>query len=279
MISLNVIQSDVGRIRETVLGKVIFVTSFKGGAGKTTVSANVASALAALGYCVVAVDGDYDMRCLDLVLGLESRVLYDSSDVIGGRCGLSDALATVPGDDSLSFLAAPMSLSSYDVSKGIGELLDELRVRFDYVIVDSSAKMTPVYREFAANSDEQIVVSLHQSSGIRAAESTAVSLAGICRGETRLVINQFRFGAAQRGALPRISDIISRTSVRLLGVVPYDPKLPLEQESGMLACRRNGRKQTAYEIAMMNISRRLAGQNVPLLDGLYSRGRKERDLY
>lgn len=263
------------------MGKIVFVTSFKGGVGKTTVCANLANALTVLGKSVLAVDGDFGMRCLDLVLGLQNGGLYDAGDVLDGRCGVETALIRPENNDLLSFLPAPADYSGKSVDEGkLSKLFKSLRKRYDYVLIDSSADVNDVYYALARNADIAIVVSLHQASSIRAAEKTAMMLSQMAVPETRLVINQFRFGAAQNKLLPRITEIIEQTSIRLLGVVPYDSRLPIDQERATLAFSDSARKKRApYEIAVMNIASRLTGGTVPLLDGIYDGRKKEKNLY
>ena len=95
----------------------------------------------------------------------------------------------------------------------------------------------------------------------------------------RLVINGFRLEAAKNGKLPKISDIIGRVSVRLLGVVPYDDALPIDQDKGVVAYKENRRQRAVYECAVMNIAKRITGDNVALLDGIYKKEKRQKDLY
>ena len=196
------------------MGRVIFVTAFKGGVGKTTAAAGIAAALASLGKRVCIVDADFGMRCMDLVLGLENSVLFDCGDVLAGRCSLEDALMRVDESGNLRFAS--------------------IRANCDYCIVDSSAELTDYYRSFAREADEAVVVSLHQSTSIRAAEKTAANLAAIGYRRVRLLVNGYRYRFAAEGRLPTVLEVIRRSSVPLLG---GDPRV------GMPACgpgkRRN----------------------------------------
>lgn len=262
------------------MGRSVFVTSFKGGVGKTTVSANLASALSMLGKRVLVIDGDFGMRCMDIVLGLENSGVFDAYDVISGRCGVESAMITDPENGNLSFLPAPMGYDGARIDETtVKKLFVSLKKKFDYIIVDSAADISPFYLAFAASCDDAIVVSVHQATAIRAAEKTAMKLASLGFKNLRLIINGFRFDAAKSGELPKISDIMKRVSVRLLGVIPYDSALPIDQDKGIVAYKEKRKHRAMYECAVMNIAKRITGNNVPLLDGIYKKDKRQKDLY
>ena len=150
------------------MGGSIFVTSFKGGVGKTTVCANLAGALCNLGHTVLVVDGDFGMRCMDIVLGLENEALFDLGDVLAGRTELERAVLQSPRVPSLSFLPAPMNCRVPPGRDAVAGVIDALRRTYDYVLIDSSAEESDTYAAFAAAADDAVIVSLHQSSSIRA---------------------------------------------------------------------------------------------------------------
>ena len=258
------------------LGRVIFVTAFKGGVGKTTAAAGIAAALASLGKRVCIVDADFGMRCMDLVLGMESSVLYDCSDVLSGRCTLSEAIVPVGGSGSLWFLPAPMRYDGRGLSKENADaLFAELRRTYDYCLVDSSAELSDYYRLFAGEADEAIVVSLHQSTAVRAAEKTAANLASFGHWRIRLIVNGYRANLASAGRLPTLFEMIRRSSVPLLGAVPASETLPADQEKGETAFGgKEKRRLRSYEAAFLNIALRLCGVGVPLLEGVAPPGRK-----
>ena len=251
------------------LGRVIFVTGFKGGVGKTTVSANIAATLHALGKKVLVIDGDFGMRCMDMVLGLENEALFDCSDVLSGRCSPTAAMTEVRGMQDFSFIPAPMNLSDEKLPvQAFAHLFSELRDDFDFIIVDSCAEMTDYYMSFASQADEAIIVTLHQSTSVRAAEKTATRLSAMGIKDLSLVVNGYRATFANKGKLPHIIDIINRSSVRLLGVVPYGEKLQASQEAAELAFMGDLKKKaTKWESAFYNIATRLCGNRVKLFDG------------
>ncbi len=252
------------------MGRVVFVTGFKGGVGKTTVSANIASSLRALGKKVLLIDGDFGMRCLDLVLGVESELLFDCSDVLAGRCSSGAATTDIRGDSGFCFIPAPMNYSDRGINqKSFDQLFEEVRDLYDFVIVDSCAEMTPYYMAFAARADEAIIVTLHQSTSVRAAEKTASRLSLMGLNKLSLVVNGFRKEFADDGSLPDIPDIIARSSVKLLGVVPYGKEIQKAQENAELAFFGDMRKKASgCEAAFFNIASRLCGRRIRLFDGV-----------
>lgn len=252
------------------MGRVIFVTGFKGGVGKTTVSANLAATLHALGNKVLVIDGDFGMRCMDMVLGLENETLFDCSDVLLGRCAPTAALTEVRDMPDFSFIPAPMNHSGEKIPQSAyRDLFSELREDFDFIIVDSCAEMTDYYLSFASQADEAIIVTLHQSTSVRAAEKTATRLSAMGVKTLSLVVNGYRESFAEKGRLPNIADIINRSSVRLLGVVPYNEKIQAAQEAAELAFTGNLRKKALiHEAAFYNIALRVCGHRIRLFDGM-----------
>ncbi len=251
------------------MGRVIFVTGFKGGVGKTTVSANIAATLYALGKKVLVIDGDFGMRCMDMVLGLESETLFDCSDVLSGRCSPAAAMCDVRDRIGFSFIPAPMNLNSEQFPKSAySTFISEIRDEFDYIIIDSCAEMTDYYLSFASQADEAVIVTLHQSTSVRAAEKTATRLSAMGIKNLSLVVNGYRATYAEKGKLPDIIDIINRSSVRLLGVVPYGEKLQASQEAAELAFMGDPKKKAnRWEAAFYNIALRLTGKRISLFDG------------
>ena len=271
--------NDFNASEVAALGRVIFVTGFKGGVGKTTVSANIAATLFALGNKVLVIDGDFGMRCMDMVLGAESDSVFDCSDVLSGRCSPAAAMCDIGGHNGFSFIPAPMNLSDDKLPKSAyRQLVNEIREEFDYIIIDSCAEMTDYYMAFASTADEAVIVTLHQSTSVRAAEKTAARLAAMGVKRQSLVVNGYRQTFAENGKLPGIPDIINRSSVRLLGVVPYCEKLSASQEAAELAFMGDLKKKASkWEAAFYNIASRLNGSRIKLFENCESN--KKRGSY
>ena len=254
-------------------GRIILVTSFKGGVGKTTVTASLAGALTKLGKRVLVVDGDFGMRCMDLVLGFENASVFDFGDVILGKSSFESAVGESETNPNLHFLAAPVSSVEVDTelenaikSFDFRLFFEPLRKKFDFVLLDTGANRDFLYDRLSSCADEALIVSLHQASSIRAAEQTAAVLAGLGVSNARLIVNSFKVKDVGADKLPGIVDIINRSSVKLIGVIPYDPKLPPDQEKGIIAL--SGKKvKKLYEKAILNIANRILGEKVPLFKG------------
>lgn len=250
------------------MGRILFVTSFKGGVGKTTVAANISSALAALGKKVLVVDGDYGNRCMDLVLGLENASLFDGADAITGRVVATNAIVRHETEGRLFFLPAPAFFSGKLSPEDTCAFFSKLKEEFDFIVVDSSAEDSPTYRAFARAAEDALVVSLHQSTAIRAAEKTAAMLSELGFANIRMAVNCYRPEAARKGLLPTIAEIIGRAKIQLIGVIPFDDNVPTRQEAGALPFGGKGRL-LPYEAASINIAKRLTGGRVPLFKDVY----------
>ena len=250
------------------MGRILFVTSFKGGVGKTTVAANISAALAALGKNVLVVDGDYGNRCMDLVLGMENAAIFDGADAITGKVIAKNAILRHEEQGRLYFLPAPAFFSGKLSPEDTCAFFAGLKAQFDFIVVDSSAEDSETYRAFARAAEDALVVSLHQSTAIRAAEKTAAMLASLGFANIRMAVNCYREDAAKKGVLPSMLDIIGRAKIQLIGVIPFDENVAFQQEAGALSYTEAGRL-FPYEAACMNIAKRYAGERVPLFKDVY----------
>lgn len=279
------------------MSKVYIVTSYKGGVGKTTFSANLAMSLAKRGHSVVAVDCDLESRCLDIVLGLENVTLFNVCDVIRGTCSLENALVTDMRCENLHFLSAP---AFYPERHEIGSTADaftkdaievfvrKLTDRFEYVIFDLPARPDNLYKHLACFADTAFVISLHTAASIRAAEKTAIALNeltgygkdNLTSGglEIKLIVNGFRARDVKNRDNIGLYDIISKTHLQLGGVIPYDAVMTRAQEKGKLACEVKSGKKLFYN-AVENITSRCEGHKVELFCGVDTGLRNNEQTY
>ncbi len=268
------------------MSKSYIVTSFKGGVGKTTLSANLAMSLARRGHKVVAVDCDLESRCLDIVLGLENATLFNLCDCIKGTCTVDNAIVKDPRCENLHFISAPafypekheIGVTSDSFSKqAIAKFVKSLTDRFEYVIFDLPARPDNLYRNLALYADEAFVISLHTAASIRAAEKTAIALneltgygkENITAGglEIKLIVNGFKPKDAKDGVNVGLYDIISKTKLQLWGVVPFSNSMSKAQEMGKLSYEIYG-GTTPFCKAVENIATRCEGYKVPLFEGV-----------
>lgn len=247
--------------------KTILITSCKGGVGKSTCSANLAMALALQGRKTLLVDCDFDMRCLDLLLGVENEIIYDLYDAAKGRAPVSKALLRDERSENLYFLAAPFSGGREITPEELRGVIEAARAseKFEYILLDTPGTLvSPVILE-AGIAGSAIIIASHQPSSIRAADKTGEYLSERRISDQRLLINSFDFQGALRGSRPGINEIIDKTYIQLCGIVPYDHELMLSGENGELAFQKS--KLSNCAAAYDNIARRLMGLYVPLFRG------------
>lgn len=243
--------------------RVIMVTSRKGGVGKTTVTANLSLALALSGLRTLMVDCDLGMRCLDLVSGLSDSVTLDLADCIFRDTPPKRAAVTDPRCDRLFFIAAPYRCEETVTAEAFGAFLrrasDELSL--DCIVLDTHGGEGAEFVPAAGFAGLALVVATHQEASIRAAEETALRLRELGVSETRLVVNCYDARAARKGRLPGVIDLIDRTGVRLIGVIPFERRTTEMQITGKLSAED---KRSPAGRAYFNLAARLGGASVPL---------------
>lgn len=216
------------------MAKIFLITSYKGGVGKSTVSANIANKLAKNGRKVLLCDLDFDLGTLDLLLGCEDRMLFDICDAAYGRAATEDCTVRLGRDKNLGFLGAPYKCTDEIDPGDFAKRLKELSSGYDYVILDTPGGETVTLQAARLCADEAIVVATQNPASIRGAEKTADSLAeaGI---SSRLVINCFDAQSAENSSRAGILSMIDSTKTPLLGVIPYDRTMMFAQEKGVLS--------------------------------------------
>lgn len=257
-------------------GRVIVVTSGKGGVGKTTTTANIGTGLALLGRRVCLVDADIGLRNLDVVMGLENRIVYDLVDVVEGHCKLRNALIKDKRVENLFLLPAAQTREKDAVApEQMKKLCEALKDEFEYVIVDSPAGIEHGFRNAIAGADEALIVTTPEVSAVRDADRIIGMLEAHDLSEPKLIINRIRPEMVKRGDMMNIDDVIEILAVRLIGVVPDDHDVIVATNKGEpVVFDRRTRSGQAYH----NIVRRLEGEDVPLMqldqDGLVDRLRR-----
>ncbi|SDN59292.1 septum site-determining protein MinD [Alkalicoccus daliensis] len=247
------------------MGEAIVVTSGKGGVGKTTTTANLGTALALNGHKVCLVDTDIGLRNLDVVMGLENRIIYDLVDVAEGNCRLQQALIKDKRFESLYLLPAAQTKDKDAVApEQIKELITELKESFDYILIDCPAGIEQGYKNAVAGADRAIVVTTPEISSVRDADR----IIGLLEKETHvqtpaLVINRIRNHMMKSGESMDVDEIVSILAVDLLGIVVDDDSVIKSSNSGEpVALSPKSKASIAYR----NIGRRLTGENVPLMN-------------
>ncbi|MDQ0061286.1 septum site-determining protein MinD [Paenibacillus harenae] len=244
------------------MGEAIVVTSGKGGVGKTTTSANVGTALALLGKKVCMVDTDIGLRNLDVVMGLENRIIYDLVDVAEGRCRLSQALVKDKRFDELYMLPAAQTKDKDSVTpEQVRDIVLELKKDHDYVIIDCPAGIEQGFRNAIAGADRAIVVTTPENAAVRDADRV-IGLLEQTKIPAKLVINRIRQNMMKTGEMLDIDEICQVLAIDLVGIVPDDEKVISAANSGEPTVMNPASRAA---IAYRNIARRILGDMVPLM--------------
>lgn len=256
------------------MGEAIVITSGKGGVGKTTTSANIGTALALQGKKVCLVDTDIGLRNLDVVMGLENRIIYDLVDVTEGSCRLKQALIKDKRFDELYLLPAAQTKDKDSVKpEQIKKIIDELKQDHDYVIIDCPAGIEQGFKNAVAGADRAIVVTTPELSAVRDADRIIGLLESVKIANPRLIINRIRPQMMKNGEMLDVDEIVNILAIDLIGIVPDDEQVIRGSNRGEpTVMNPNSRAALAYR----NISRRILGDSVPLMkleeeNGMFSK--------
>ncbi len=254
--------------------KIVTITSGKGGVGKTTATANIGVALAEPGLRVVCIDADIGLRNLDVIMGLENRIVYDLVDVVEGRCRLRQAMIRDKRLSNLFLLPAAQTRDKTAVSpQDMVRLGDELRGEFDWVLIDSPAGIERGFRNAIAPADHVLIVTNPEVSSVRDADRIIGLIEAEEKGPGRLIVNRVKPEMVRRGEMLATEDILDILAIELIGIVPEDESVITASNQGSPAAldqrSRAGR-------AFRDIARRLNGEEVPFepleqRDGFFGR--------
>lgn len=241
------------------LARVITITSGKGGVGKTTVTANLGAALAAMNKKVLTIDADIGLRNLDLIMGLENRIVYDLIDVVEGRCRLRQAMVKHKQFPSLYLLPAAQTRDKTALKPvQMYKVVHQLKPEFDFIIIDSPAGIEQGFQNAIAPADEALVVTNPEVSAVRDADR----IIGIIESKARkipihLILNRVKSEMVRRGEMLSANDVVEILAIKLIGIIPEDEAVLIAGNTG------NPGTAPKASIAFRNIARRLMGETVP----------------
>lgn len=239
------------------------ITSGKGGVGKTTTSANIGTALALQGKMVCLVDTDIGLRNLDVVMGLENRIIYDLVDVAEGNCRLKQALIKDKRFEELYLLPAAQTKDKDAVApEQMSKIIAELKQDYDYVIIDCPAGIERGFKNAVAGADRAIVVTTPEVSAVRDADRIIGLLEAYKIESPRLIVNRIRPQMMKRGEILDVDEIVNILGIDLLGIVPDDEQVIKSANVGEPIVIN---PDTKAAIAYRNIARRILGDSVPLM--------------
>lgn len=244
------------------MGESIVVTSGKGGVGKSTTSVNIGTALALSGKRVCLVDTDIGLRNLDVLMGLENRIIYDIIDVIEEKCRLKKALIKDKRCDNLYLLAAAQTKDKTSISSNqLRRIIAELKDEFDYVVIDSPAGIELGFQHATAGADRAIVVTTPESAAVRDADRVIGLLEKEKLPAPKLIINRLKTHMTKNGGMMNVDEVVAVLAINLLGVVPDDERVIRAGNLGEPIAFDNSPAGKAYR----NIAKRIQGEMVPLL--------------
>ncbi len=246
------------------MGEAIVVTSGKGGVGKTTTTANIGTALAAIGKSVVVVDGDTGLRNLDVLMGLENRIVFTLLDVVENKCRLKQALIKDKRFPKLYLLPTAQTRDKDDVTtEQMLGLVNELKKEFDYVIIDCPAGIEQGFENAVVGADRALIVVNPEVTSVRDSDRVIGKLDAKGLENHQLIVNRINYQMTKKGDMLDVNDILDSLAIKLIGVVPDDRSITIATNKGEPIVLDN--KASAGQ-AFRNIARRIVGEDVPFMD-------------
>ncbi len=247
------------------MSRIIVITSGKGGVGKTTVTSNLGAALARLNRKVALVDADFGLRNLDLLLGLEERVVYTALDVLAGECRLAQALVKHKQLSGLVLLPAAQNRNKESVEpEQMKTIITALAKGYDYIVVDSPAGIELGFRNAIVAAQEALIVTTPEIAAVRDADRVIGLLEAEGVSKINLIVNRVKPHMIEENKMMSVEDVLELLGVPLIGVVP-------DNEQVIVATNRGeplviGHQDSLPGLAFQNIARRIEGEKVPFLD-------------
>ncbi|MFB2878858.1 septum site-determining protein MinD [Floridanema aerugineum] len=258
------------------MARIIVVTSGKGGVGKTTSTANIGMALASRGNKIAVLDADFGLRNLDLLLGLENRIVYTALDVMSGECTLDDALVKDKRQPNLALLPAAQNRTKDAVNTDqMRQLVTDLGQRYEYVLIDCPAGIEMGFKNAIIAAKEAVIVTTPEISAVRDADRVIGLLEAHSIKKIHLIVNRIRPAMVQANNMMSVQDVQEILAIPILGIVPDDEKVIVSTNRGEPLVL--GGSNSLAAIAYNNIARRLEGETVPFLtlesapEGLWER--------
>jgi septum site-determining protein MinD len=242
---------------------IVTITSGKGGVGKTTTTANLGVALAMLGQRVVTLDADIGLRNLDVVMGLENRIVYDLVDAVEGHCRLRQALIRDKRLSELYLLPAAQTRDKTAVTpQQMVDLCDQLRPEFDFVLIDSPAGIEQGYRNAVAPADRVLIVTTPEVSAVRDADRIVGLVEADEKSSPSLIINRLDPAMVRRGQMLSTVDVVEILAIDLIGIIPEDKEIIISTNRGTPVVLDG---KTPSGQAFRNVAGRLMGQEIPFM--------------
>ena len=247
------------------MSRIIVVTSGKGGVGKTTTTANLGMALAKRGRNVAVVDADFGLRNLDLLLGLENRIVYTAVEVLAGQCRLEQALVKDKRQPNLSLLpAAQNRMKDVVTSNQMKQIVGQLVGKYDYIVIDSPAGIEMGFQNAIAAATEAIIVTTPEIAAVRDADRVVGLLEANGVKRINLIVNRIKPAMVEANDMMSVEDVQEILAVNLLGVIPDDERVIVSTNRGEPLVLAD--HPSVAGVAFDNIARRLEGEKVEFLD-------------
>ncbi len=244
------------------MGEVIVITSGKGGVGKTTSAANIGTALTMMGKKVALVDTDIGLRNLDVVMGLENRIVYDIVDVVEENCKLKQALIKDRRYDGLYLLPAAQTRDKNAVNEEqMKRICEDLKMEFDYIIIDCPAGIEQGFKNAIAGADRALVVTTPEVSAVRDADRIVGLLQSSSLPKPQLILNRIRTKMVRKGEMMDANDIVDLLSINLIGAIPDDENVIIQTNKGEPSVT-NARSLSGK--AYMETAKRVLGEDIPV---------------